>query len=64
MGKLLIPRSDWGKMGKNVYVVCPGCRERYRLDHDVAADGTVSPSLDCPTCPFHDHVRLAEWEAS
>lgn len=62
-----IPRSDWKKTAwgdKTVYIVkCPGCGREYPLDHEVAADGTVTPSVECPTCPFHDNVRLGGHDA-
>lgn len=33
-------------------------------DHEVARDGTVSPSVECPEkeCTFHETVRLEDWE--
>lgn len=50
-------------------VSCPGCGRAASLsDHEIAVDGTVSPSLVCPyaddperPCAFHDHVRLEGW---
>lgn len=48
-------------MGQRVFVTCPGCGLKASLDHDVADDGKVSPSLDCPECEFHAHVTLAGW---
>jgi zona occludens toxin (predicted ATPase) len=32
--------------------------------HDIADDGTVSPSVVCPhdDCDFHEHVVLEDWE--
>lgn len=32
--------------------------------HEIAADGTVSPSALCPFdgCDFHEFVRLLDWE--
>ena len=31
--------------------------------HKITGDGTVTPSLDCPTelCGWHEHVRLLDW---
>ena len=45
-------------------VTCPECKHEAILDHEIAADGTVTPSLDCPTdgCGFHEHVVLAGWQ--
>jgi hypothetical protein len=33
------------------------------LDHEISADGSVSPSLDCPSdgCRFHEDVTLVGW---
>lgn len=60
-----IPTDHWEiRDGFSVYVTCPGCDRSMPLDHDVADDGTVRPSLDCPVpgCDFHEHVRLERWE--
>lgn len=58
-----ITYPDWWSIGESVFVVCPGCRTTLRLDHAVADDGTISPSLDCPIpgCAFHDFCRLVGW---
>lgn len=42
---------------------CPECDFKYYLDHDIASDGTITPSVQCPTqgCNFHHHVRLEGW---
>lgn len=31
------------------------------LDHSVAADGTVSPSVECQSCDWHVFARLEGW---
>jgi hypothetical protein len=52
--------------GRSAVVRCPTCGECATLtDHTIAADGTVSSSLQCPHdgCTFHDHVRLEGWAA-
>ena len=43
---------------------CPGCGVRsYMSDHEVAADGTVNPSVGCPEdCGYHEYVTLVDWE--
>jgi uncharacterized Zn finger protein len=56
-----IPKTHWRKWLHIVYVTCPDCGVEGRLDHDVAEDGTVTPSLDCPSCAFHEHVKLKGW---
>ena len=45
-------------------VSCPGCGKIASLiDHSIAQDGTVTPSLVCPYegCTFHDWVKLEGW---
>lgn len=38
----------------------------WRLDHKIADDGTVNPSVQCwaDSCGFHEHVRLVGWDES
>ncbi len=56
-------RDGWSRNGDRVDVRCPDCGRIGELDHDVAADGRVSPSLDCPqpACGFHAYVVLDDW---
>lgn len=58
------PLSDErnGEPRLSASIHCPGCGQKYYLDHEIASDGTVTPSVECPTpgC-FHDHVRLDGW---
>ncbi len=45
-------------------VKCPDCgRWTSIANHDIAADGTVSPSIVCPHggCKFHAYVQLGGW---
>lgn len=72
------PKGTWKPLGtptgKSASVSCPQCGEISTLDgHDIAADGTVTPSAVCPytgslaaqfhcvPCTFHDHIKLAGW---
>lgn len=64
------PRSSLGNVKHprhgHVAVVCPICHGTLTLSHaihDVADDGTVSPSFVCtkPGCSFHTYIRLAGW---
>lgn len=57
-----MPEIEWFRMGVRVFAVCPDCGLNAQLDHDVADDGTVTPSLDCPECEFHAFVKLKDWE--
>ena len=49
---------------RHVLLCCPGCGAGGFLDHEIAADGTVTPSVVCPSgaCDWHQMVRLKEWE--
>ena len=42
---------------------CPICGNACSLsDHEIAADGTVSPSAVCPyDCGFHEFIKLDGW---
>ena len=48
-----------------VMVCCPKCKRLIHLseEHEISADGTVTPSCVCPTgyCDFHAQVKLAGW---
>jgi hypothetical protein len=63
-----ISRGEWrllkarGKL--SAMVRCPKCGlEASLLDHEIAADGTVTPSMQCPKdgCDFHETVLLEGW---
>lgn len=63
----LVPRfarpGTWYRSGGEVTVICPKCETRATLNHQIADDGKVKPSLDCPTedCDFHQYVILVDW---
>ena len=44
-------------------VCCANGHAAFLDDHEIAADGTVSPSLVCPEdgCDFHEFVKLEGW---
>lgn len=48
---------------RSAWATCPNGHTASLADHEIAADGTVSPSLVCPheRCDFHDFVRLEGW---
>ena len=54
------------KMSDGSYSATVGCVNGHSslLDHDIASNGVVTPSLDCPedNCDWHEMVRLLEWE--
>lgn len=64
---------QWGDKLK-ARIACPKCGRGCVLPHEVAADGTVTPSVvcaytgrvECPheQCDFHDTARLADWSTS
>lgn len=50
---------------RTAYVACPECHEAAGLhDHDIADDGTVSPSVVCPHpgCSWHVWIKLKDWK--
>lgn len=56
-------RGQWRIVAGAIWVSCPDCAAVGMLDHDVADDGAVSPSLVCPRegCGFHAWARLGGW---
>lgn len=46
-----------------VKLTCPDCGLEAELDHEVAADGAVTPSVQCPRagCSWHASVQLEGW---
>ena len=61
MGIRWSPMSVQGR--KSAALWCPNNHFGTLEDHTIAADGSVSPSVVCPSdrCPFHDQVRLVGW---
>lgn len=49
--------------GRSATLVCPNGHYAALTDHRIGEDGTVSPSVICPQCGFHENVRLEGWEA-
>jgi hypothetical protein len=49
---------------KTAFFWCPDCGALGNLvGHDIAADGTVTPSVLLPDCGFHETgIRLVGWE--
>ncbi len=43
---------------------CPNGHIGSLSGHDIAQDGTVSPSVVCPEdgCDFHEFIKLKGWE--
>ena len=63
------PRPCWGTTlskddGWKVVVKCGNGHVASLINHAIAQDGTVDPSLDCPEagCPWHFHVQLQDWK--
>lgn len=58
--------TAWPKPGEYIQVLyegkptarigCPGCGQSGILDHEIADDGTVTPSIQCPgdDCGYHE----------
>lgn len=61
------PRGTWLAIlidgVRSARVTCLDCGKSYALDHEIAADGTVTPSVACPTdgCKWHVHIVLDGW---
>ena len=55
------------KTGTKVHALlrCPKGHLATLDDHEIAADGTVSPSVVCPMegCGFHETLKLLDWES-
>lgn len=48
--------------GQPIVKITCGCGIEGLLDHTIAEDGRVSPSVVCPKdCGFHEMVVLQEW---
>lgn len=60
-----MPRLSWDWTGPHVTIRCPNGHFAL-LDHEIADDGTVSPSVVCPWdgCGFHEFIRLLDWPAT
>lgn len=55
-------QGSWTRFKTLVFLRCPRCGNGAALDHEIADDGTVFPSVECPKgCGFHDHVKLTGW---
>lgn len=53
-------------VGRSASFTCPACSQMATLtDHTIQGDGTVQPSVVCPShkCTFHEYLRLIGWEA-
>jgi hypothetical protein len=65
-----IPAGTWSELqkadgSKSAMVGCGLCGKNQTLTgHTIAADGTVTPSLQCsfPPCTWHVYVRLEGWQ--
>ena len=57
------PKPAWGRYSTGAVWIRCQCGDVLSLDHDIAADGTVSPSLwhDSPGCGWHIHGKLEGW---
>ena len=56
-----IPRT--GK-ARTAFFRCPSCQNIAPLEHEIAADGAVTPPVVCPYegCEFHEFIRLEGWQ--
>src|SRR5882762_8866810 len=60
------PAPAWGrdKGSGEIFIRCGGCGKCIDLDHQVAANGDVTPSVwhDSPDCGWHVHITLEGWQ--
>jgi hypothetical protein len=61
--------GEWFFSGEPEFIVivqcCPSCKfYMTNVRHEIAADGTVSPSMVCPhePCTWHVSCRLDGWD--
>jgi hypothetical protein len=47
------PVFGWQEQNEVVYLRCPSGHIAV-LDHGISVDGTLSPSVQCPKCAFHE----------
>jgi hypothetical protein len=49
--------------GPGAWMVDSNKHSRSLMYHEIANDGTVTPSVECPIhgCGFHEYVQLADW---
>ncbi len=49
---------------KSAWLRCPNGHFGSLWDHQIAPDGKVSPSVQCPEkgCSFHEVIQLEGWE--
>lgn len=60
------PKPAWGKEGDDTYIRCGGCGQCINLDHTIAPNGDVNPSVhhDDPRCGWHVWVTLVGWKVN
>lgn len=52
------PKFGWMEEHERVTLRCPNGHVGDLSDHTIAIDGMVTPSVQCPKCGFHEHVKL------
>jgi hypothetical protein len=58
-------KAHWWPWHGTAMLSCPNGHIASLRDHEIAVDGTVTPSVVCPWdgCNFHQSLRLLEWGA-
>lgn len=62
--RVALENTHWVKQRDGtIRVRCPVCLTFGTLNHEVASNGEVNPSLMCGVegCDFHEHVTLEGW---
>lgn len=52
-----------GEQATRIMFYCPACKTPRDLkNHEIAANGEVSPEVMCPCGGYHEEVKLLEWD--
>lgn len=58
------PALHWVRSSVSRFVAVVACKRGHPMtlrQHQVKANGEVSPSVCCPLCDWHEWVKLAGW---
>ena len=59
------PLTWWPLLPDSATFVCSKGHFGRLTEHTIAADGAVSPSVECfvPGCGFHENIKLIGWKS-
>ncbi len=63
-GGIIATHGTWSRDASGAWVGCPHTCMTYSHidDANIAADGDVTPSFDCPNCDYDELITLTDWE--